>query len=110
MKPVSLFVFVLGCWAYSFCGGCVVDARDPGDRIESCRAGDTCTCDGVGSCNFACTGAGCHFRCDGVTSCSFDCAGGGCDMQCNGISDCDLTCPAGGCAASCNGPGHCSVR
>ena len=109
MKQVALFVFVLGCSGYIFCAGCVVDARDPGDRTESCRPGDTCSCDGVGSCNFACAGSGCHFRCNGVTSCSFDCPGGSCDMQCNGVSDCDLTCPAGGCSASCNGPGHCSV-
>ena len=110
MKRSALFVLVLGCWGYFFCGGCVVDARDPGDRVESCQPGATCACEGVGSCQFTCAGGGCHFRCDGVTSCSFACPGGSCDMQCNGISDCDLTCPVGGCSSSCNGPGHCSVQ
>jgi len=109
MNRFTLFVFVLGCWSYLFCWGCVVDTGGPGDRLESCQPGETCTCEGVGSCHFACAGGGCHFRCDGVTSCSFACPGGSCDMQCNGISDCSLACPAGGCSASCNGPGHCAV-
>jgi hypothetical protein len=110
MNRFALFVFVLGCWSCLLSGGCVIDARDAGDQPESCQPGETCTCDGVGSCHLVCTGGGCHFRCDGVTSCSFDCPGGSCDMQCDGISDCDLTCPTGGCSSTCNGAGHCSVQ
>ncbi len=106
MKRLAL---VLGYCFFFFAAGCVVSAQD-GDRAETCRPGETCSCDGVGSCNFICTGAGCHFRCDGVTSCDFTCAGGACDMQCDGISDCSLSCPGGGCSASCNGPAHCSVQ
>lgn len=110
MKRFALFVFALGCWSYFCCAGCVVDARSSDDRTEICRPGQTCSCDGVGSCDFACAGGGCHFRCDGVTSCAFDCPGGACDMQCNGVSDCDLTCAGGNCTSACNGPGHCAVR
>jgi hypothetical protein len=80
-----------------------------GSKDDTCRAGDNCECNGIGSCNNECDGGGCSFVCKGLGSCDFTCEQGGCEAFCKGEGSCNLSCPGGDCVMFCTGAGSCNI-
>lgn len=88
---------------------CGVAASACGAVDVVCDAGHACGCEGAGSCEQTCDGAGCDFYCEGAGSCEFYCEEGGCDAHCDGEGSCMMSCPGNGCTLVCEGIGSCEL-
>jgi len=82
---------------------------DLGASDETCRAGEPCVCDSLGSCRRTCEGRGCDFRCEGAGSCLLFCEEGGCRAEGTGTGSLILRCPGGSCDLTCSGLGSCEL-
>jgi hypothetical protein len=73
-----------------------------GNSTESCAAGSTCGCNGIGNCTRTCEGAGCQFECSGTGNCTFACDAGGCSAHVSGTGNVEMSCKGGGCSLTCD--------
>jgi hypothetical protein len=100
---------VVGTLLFASAAACLV-TPDIGNESGTCSAGRTCTCDGIGNCDYECPAGDCNFVCDNLGNCDFTCAGGSCNLTCEGTSNCFLSCPGNNCAVVCAGTGNCGLN
>jgi hypothetical protein len=76
----------------------------------TCRAGQDCSCSGIGVCERTCVGPGCTFVCQGTGACEFDCPEGGCTAIAQGEGSAELNCTGNDCQMRCEGTGTCEIN
>ena len=102
---IFTLMLAMGCEVYA-----VARPGYIGAQSTDCEPGETCVCEGTGSCDLECSGPDCGFICRGLGSCDLECEAGGCDALCEVAGSCNLSCPGGDCTLTCAGGGSCNLE